>query len=170
MSTLVNKLRPFVQQIDSFVWSDFKLFIETHIAFSFGCIERCTFPYYPPGDYWSKMVAFYCPVFLYTLHTKKTICWTKGLSLLTSVDTRTNLPFYGMIARTNSYVFTVIFLAVFPLEPAFLACAVYVLHYVFQNRIEQLRSTVSLENIAGNISCEGNMKMTSPFRLDTNTL
>ena len=152
MSTLVNKLWPFVQQIDSFVWSDFKLFIETHIAFSFGCIERCTFPYYPPGDYWSKMVAFYCPVFLYTLHTKKTICWTKGLSLLTSVDTRTNLPFYGMIARTNSYVFTVIFLAVFPLEPAFLACAVYVLHYVFQNRIRAAQIDGFIEEYCGEYS------------------
>ena len=74
-----------------------------------------------------------------------------------------------MIERTKSYVFAVIFVAVFPLEPAFLACTVYVLHYVFQNRIKQLRSTVSLENIAGSIPCEGNTKMTSPFCLDTNT-
>ena len=68
------------------------------------------------------------------LHTKEIIYWTKGLSLLTSVDTRTNLLFYGMIGRTKSYVFTVIFLTVFPLEPAFWPVAFYVLHYVFQNR------------------------------------
>ena len=34
---------------------------------------------------------------------------------LTSVDTKTNSPFYGMITRTKSYVFTEIFLAVRPL-------------------------------------------------------
>ena len=34
-----------------------------------------------------------------------------------------------------------------------------------KTEIKQLRSTVSLENIAGNISCKGNT-----FRLDTNTL
>ena len=71
---------------------------------------------------------------LKSLHTKETIYWTKGQSLLTSVDTTTNLPFYGMISRAKSYVFTVIFLAVFPLESLLLACAVYILHYVFQNR------------------------------------
>ena len=53
------------------------------------------------------------------LHTKETIYWTKGQSLLTSLDTRTNLPFYGMIARTKCYVFTMIFPAVLPLEPTF---------------------------------------------------
>ena len=67
-----------------------------------------------------------------SLHTKETICWTKGESLLTSVDTRTNVSFYGTIAKSKSYVFTLIFLAVFPLEPngniPILACAVYVLH------------------------------------------
>ena len=83
-----------------------------------------------------------------------------------TVDTRTNLPFYGIIARTKSHVFTVIFLAVFPLEPALWPAQTM----FFKTEIEQLRSTVSLENIAGNISCESNMKMSSPFRLDTNTL
>ena len=47
---------------------------------------------------------------------------------IASVDTKTNSPFYGMIEKTKSYVFTEIFLAVFPLEPPFLACAVNVLH------------------------------------------
>ena len=56
---------------------------------------------------------------LNSLHTKNIIYWTKGQSLLTSADTRTNLPFYGMIARTKIYVFTVIFPAVFQLEPTF---------------------------------------------------
>ena len=107
---------------------------------------------------------------LKSLHTKETIYLTKGHSLLISVDTRTNLPFYGMIARTKSHVFTVIFLAVFPLDPAFWPAQFMFCIMFFKAEMEQLRSTVSLENIAGNISCEGNMKMTSPFRLDTNTL
>ena len=38
---------------------------------------------------------------------------------------------------------------------------------VFKTIIEQLKTTVSLENIAGNISSEDDTEMTSPFRLDT---
>ena len=72
-----------------------------------------------------------------------------------------------MIARTKSHVFTVIVLAVFPLEPAFWPAQFMFSIMFFKTEIEQLRSTDSLENIAGNISCEGNMKMTSPFGLDT---
>ena len=41
---------------------------------------------------------------------------------------------------------------------------------VFKTEIEQLKATVSLEIIAEDISSEDNMKMTSSFRLDTNTL
>ena len=41
---------------------------------------------------------------------------------------------------------------------------------VFKTGIEQLKATVSMENIAGNISYEDNTKMTSPFRLVTITL
>ena len=40
----------------------------------------------------------------------------------------------------------------------------------FKTNIEQLKTTVSLENIVGNISCEDDTEMTSPFRLDTITL
>ena len=40
----------------------------------------------------------------------------------------------------------------------------------FKTKIEQLRSTVSLQNIGGNIPCEFNTKMTSSFGLDTITL
>ena len=43
----------------------------------------------------------------------------KGQNLLTSEEFKTNSPFYGMIARTKSYVFTEILLAVFPLGPPF---------------------------------------------------
>ena len=75
-----------------------------------------------------------------------------------------------MIARTKSYVFTVIFLAAFPLEPAFWPAQFMFCIMFFKTEIEQLRSTVSLENIAGNIPCEWNTKMTSPFGLDGNTL
>ena len=53
------------------------------------------------------------------LHTKKTIYLTKGQIILTNVDINTNSPFHGMITRTKSYVFTEIFLAVFPLESTF---------------------------------------------------
>ena len=68
------------------------------------------------------------------LHTKETIYWTKGRNLLTSVDTKTDLPFYGMTARTKSYVFTVIFLAVFPLEPTFWPAQLMFCIYGFQNK------------------------------------
>ena len=34
----------------------------------------------------------------------------------------------------------------------------------FKTEIKQLRLTVSLKNITGNIPCEGNTKRTSPFR------
>ena len=75
-----------------------------------------------------------------------------------------------MIARTKSHVFTVIFLVVFPLDPGFWPAQFMFCIMFFKAEMEQLRSKVSLENIGGDISCEGNMKMTSPFRLDTNTL
>ena len=71
---------------------------------------------------------------LKSLHTKETIYWTKGQSLLRSADTRTKLLFYGMIARTKSYVFTLIFLAVFPLEPTFWPAWFMFCIYGFQNR------------------------------------
>ena len=75
-----------------------------------------------------------------------------------------------MIARTKGYAFTVIFLAAFPLEAVFWP-ARFMFCIMFSKReIEQFRSTVSLGNVAGNISSESNTKMTSPFRLDTNTL
>ena len=75
-----------------------------------------------------------------------------------------------MIVRTKSYVLTVIFLAAFPLEPGFWHVQFMFCIMFSKTEIEQLRSTVSLENVAGNICCEGNTKMTSPFHLDTNTL
>ena len=72
--------------------------------------------------------------------------------------------------RTKSYAFTVIFLAAFPLEPVFWPARFMFCIMFSKTEIEQLRSTFSLENVEGNISCESNTKMTSPFRLDTNTL
>ena len=71
---------------------------------------------------------------LKSLYTTETIYWTKGQNLLANVDTKTNLPFYGMIARTKSYVFTVIFLAVFPLEHTFWPVQLMFCIYGFQNR------------------------------------
>ena len=75
-----------------------------------------------------------------------------------------------MIARTKSYVFTLIFLAVFPLESMFWSAQFIFCIYRFITEIEKLRARISLESIMGNISCIDNTKMTSPFRLDTNTL
>ena len=75
-----------------------------------------------------------------------------------------------MIVKIKSYVFTVIFLVVFPLEPAFWPAPFMFCIMFSKTEIEQLRSMISLENIAGNIFCEVKLKMTSPFRLDTNTL
>ena len=75
-----------------------------------------------------------------------------------------------MIARTKSYVFTVIFLALFPLEVAFQPARFMFSIMFCKTEMEQLRSTVSMEIIAGNISCEDKTKITSPFNLDTNTL
>ena len=56
---------------------------------------------------------------LKSLHTKKTVYLTKCKNLLTSIDTEKNSLFYSMIARTNFYVFTELFVVVFPLGPAF---------------------------------------------------
>ena len=65
-----------------------------------------------------------------------------------------------MIARTKTHVVAVIFLAVFPLEPAFWPAQFMFCIMFFKEEIEQPRSMISLEN----------MKMVSPFRLHTNTL
>ena len=65
-----------------------------------------------------------------------------------------------MIATTKTHVVAVIFLAVFPLEPAFWPAQFMFCIMFFKEEIEQPRSMISLEN----------MKMVSPFRLHTNTL
>ena len=67
-------------------------------------------------------------------HTKETIYWTKDQNLLASVDTKTNSPFYGMTARTKSYVFTEMFPAVFPLRPPFWFAQLMFCIYGFQNK------------------------------------
>ena len=36
-----------------------------------------------------------------SLHTKETICWTKGKNLLASSDTKTSSPFYGIIVKVT---------------------------------------------------------------------
>ena len=53
--------------------------------------------------------------------------------------------------RTKNYFFTEIFLTVFPLEPSFWPEQLIFCIYGFQNKIEQLKTTVSLKNIPGNI-------------------
>ena len=98
----------------------------------------------------------------------------KGQNLLTSVDTKTNSPFYGMIARTKSYVFTEIFVDIsvsICIGDPLLACAVNVLYICFsKQKLSSSKTMVSLENIARNISCEDDMEMTSLFRVDAITL
>ena len=71
---------------------------------------------------------------LKSLYIKKRTYCTKGRSLLASADTRTNLLFYGMIAMTKRCVFTVIFLAVFLLEPTFWPAQFMCCINGFQNR------------------------------------
>ena len=72
------------------------------------------------------------------LNEKLEIASYKGDNLLNkgsaSVDTKTNSPFYGMIARTKSYVFSEIFLSVFPLEPPFWPAQLMFCIYGFQNK------------------------------------
>ena len=107
---------------------------------------------------------------LKSLHKKETIYWTKCQSSLTRVDTRTNLPFYGIIVRRKSYVFTVIFLTAFPLEPTFWPAQFMFCIYGFQNKNRAAQSNGFIGEYCGNIFCEDNTKMKSPFRLDTITL
>ena len=55
-----------------------------------------------------------------------------------------------------------------PIGTHVLACVVNVLHnMVFKTKIKQLKRTVSLENIVGNISSEKNTEITSSICLDT---
>ena len=74
-----------------------------------------------------------------------------------------------MIARTKSCFHWDISCYI-PIGAHVLACAVLILHIWLSKQMEQLKATVSLENIVGNIYCEDHMKMTSAFRLDTITL
>ena len=71
---------------------------------------------------------------------------------------------YDIIARTKSYIFTEIFLAGFPLRLTFQPARIMLLHdLLFETKIEQLRTTVSLENIPGTISCEHGAQMLPLF-------
>ena len=84
---------------------------------------------------WLRRMPYLHKIYLTKLlHTKETIYWTKGQSLLTSVDTRTKFTLLRMIARTKSYVFTVIFHAAFPMEPAFWSARFMFCIMFFQNR------------------------------------
>ena len=71
---------------------------------------------------------------------------------------------YDIIARTKSYIFTEIFLAGFPLRLTFQPARIMFLHdMLFETKIEQLRTRVSLENIAGTIFCEHGAQMLPLF-------
>ena len=62
-------------------------------------------------------------------------------------------------------------ISAFPWRPPFLVCAINVLHnFVFKTKIVQLKTTILLDNIAGNIPCEHGTEMTSPINLYTLTL
>ena len=88
---------------------------------------------------------------LKSLHRKKTICRTKGQSLLTSAEQicRANLPFYGIIARIKSHVFTATFLAVFPLDPTFWSGQFMFYIHGFQNRNGAAQNDSSIEEYYG---------------------
>ena len=103
--------------------------IYIYIYISWRIIRKCT-----PFNTTKKNIICVWMKSLKSLHIKETIYWAKCQSLLTIVDTRTNLPFYGMITRAKSYVFTVIFLVLFPLEPTFSPALFMFCIYGFQNR------------------------------------
>ena len=86
----------------------------------------------------------------------------------TSVDTKTSPAFYSMIAKTKSSLFNWNTSCRIPTGAPVLACMINVLHnMLFKTKIEQLKTVVLFENIGGNISCECDTEMMSPFRLDT---
>ena len=98
-----------------------------------------------------------------SFHKREAIYWTRGQNLLTSIDTKTSSLFYGMIARTKIYVSTETFLAVFPLRLPFWP-AQSIFYLLWFSKHKSSRSTaVSLENIAGNFSCETAWNKHHPF-------
>ena len=75
-----------------------------------------------------------------------------------------------MIAKTKSYVFPELFLAVFALGPRFWTAQLMFCMYGFQNNNRAAQSDGFIGEYCGNSSCEDDTEMTPPFRLDTNTL
>ena len=69
-----------------------------------------------------------------------------------------------------SYVFTEIFLAVFPLEPPIWSAQLMFCIYGFQNKNRAAQNDGFIGEYCGEYSCEDDTEMTSPFRLDTITL
>ena len=107
---------------------------------------------------------------LKSLHKKEKIYRTKDQNLLTIADPKTNSLFYGMIARTNSYILLKYLSLHSHWRPRF-GLRDNVLHnMVFKIKIEQLKTVVSLDNNARNISCEDGTDMTLPFHYSTITL
>ena len=102
-----------------------------------------------------------------SLHTKKTTYWTKGQNI--NKRRHQNSPaFYSMIAKTRSSLFNWNTSCRISTGAPVLACMINVLHnMLFKTKIEQLKTVVLFENIGGNISCECDTEMMSPFRLDT---
>ena len=106
---------------------------------------------------------------LKSLHKKEKIYWTKDQNLLTIVDPKTNSLFYGMIARTNSYILLK-YLSLYSYWRPRFGLRDNVLHnMVFKTKIKQLKTVVSLDNNARNISCEDGADKTSPFHFGTIT-
>ena len=106
---------------------------------------------------------------LKSLHKKEKMYRTKDQNLLTIVDPKTNSLFYGMIARTNSYILLKYLSLHSHWRPRF-GLRDNVLHnMIFKIKIEQLKTVVSLDNNARNISCEDGTDKTSPFHFGTIT-
>ena len=106
---------------------------------------------------------------LKSLHEKEKIYWTKDQNLLTIVDPKTNSLFYGMIPRTNSYILLK-YLSLYSYWRPRFGLRDNVLHnMVFKTKIEHLKTVVSLDNNARNISCEDGTDKMSPFHFGTIT-
>ena len=89
------------------------------------------------------------------MHTSNTTKKERDLQLtsVTSANTKTNPPFLQHDRKDLKLRFHLNIIHSIPTEDPFWACAINILHImVFKTKLEQLKTTVSLENIAGNIS------------------
>ena len=145
---MFNKLSPLYESIQAFHWdtdkscnfehyeNDTELSKESWIIKSNHFTPKVTrriIRKWTPFNTTKKNIIGVSMKSLKSLHRKGKIYWIKSQNLLTSLDTKTNSFLYGMIARTKSYVFIEIFLAVFLLEHPFWTAQLMFSIYGFQN-------------------------------------